>query len=120
MTDEMMEPSLSDSSGAPSVASEEVDSHALQVTSTAAEVVGHEPQAGTRVRAGDAGGHGSPRTRREAQATLRYTAAYCGNCPIRERCVEEACAIWRAEKVALGVLRRTQVVAGVPLRGSVV
>ena len=121
MTDEMMAPSSSATSDAPYAASEEVAADALQEPGPAPLDVGQQARHGTYMGTGDAGGHLHPRTRQEAEAALDYTAAYCRNCPIRERCVEDRCAIWWAEKAALEVLRRAEdipVVAGVPLQGS--
>lgn len=117
MTDEMMEPSSSETSDEPSEAYEE-DDDALQEPGSETQALGDQPNGGSQVGGGDAGGHGAPRTRQEAEAALEYTSAYCRNCPIRERCVQEACAIYRAEAAAVAILR-APVVAGVPLRGSV-
>ena len=117
MTDAMMAPSSSETSSEPSEAYEEVDD-ALQEPGSAEMDVREPSRHGKAMGTGDAGGHGAPRTRQEAQDTLEYTSAFCRDCPERVRCREEACPIFNAEAAALAILR-APVVAGVPLRGSV-
>lgn len=121
MTSEMMEPRSSDSSAEPFEASEE-DADAVQEPGPASVDVREQARHGPQVGGGDAGGHGAPRSLEEAEAAFAYTSAYCQNCPEREYCREDACAIWHAEKAALAIIRaaKTPVVAGVPLRASIV
>jgi hypothetical protein len=120
MTDAMTPRSSFEASDEPYAPSEEVDD-ALQESSPATQAVGDEPGRGAEVRGGNAGGHSAPRTRAEALEALEYTTAFCRTCPVRLRCREEACAVYRAEDAALAILGDDiPTAAGVPLEWSIV
>lgn len=124
MTDEMMAPRSPAASAEPYAPSVEDADHAVQVPGAEAQAVGDEPGAGEEVRAGN--GTGFPLTGESAQAqeVLEQIAAYCRTCPERRRCPESACAVYRSEAEALGILEAAgeepRIAAGVPLDWSIV
>ena len=118
MTDENQTPTPSSPSDEPSGLSEE-DADAVQVASAAPEALGYKARSGTQVRERGTG-YQPPRTSEEARETLAFAAHYCENCPLRSRCPEEICAVWRAEAEAVELLERealrTPTAAGLVLR----
>lgn len=83
---------------------EEEEEDALQEPGPAAQAVGHQTRYGKTVGTGDAESYFPARTLEEAETSLEAIADFCQNCPERDHCPEEACAVHRAEAKALTVL----------------
>lgn len=74
-----------------------------------------DPDGVKPVRGGGAAGHAPPRTGREARAAIEELGRFCDDCPIRSRCVTEACRVWHETKAASAVIAADIPVAlGVP------
>ena len=93
---------------------------AVPVGGPASEAVGDEPGVGPTVGGRDAQGGELAGAGLTPQEALPWVAGWCRDCPVRSRCPQEVCRIWRIEKEALAAVRAeaeaTPRALGVPLR----
>jgi len=118
----MMDPSEAatfSTSDEPSVSSVASEDHADAIQEPGPASMDARKPARFGRQVGEGSGLGlAPRTVEEAAQALEAVGRYCDSCPIRARCPEEVCAVWREEATALAILAGAEVPAahGVPLR----